>query len=209
MLPLLSRLQSVRFQGICTASGLRARDVGERFGFHFCCGEPGDLLGADTDVVFIASPDHTHAELVAQSLSAGKHVFTEKPLCVKREQLAAVADAAVLAPGHLCVGFNRGFAPLTAAALDFLAASSGPTLVTIRVNAGPLDPTNWVERADIGHGRIINEACHFIDLSATLCGALPVRVAVRATASERPPRLADNVAIYLAMANGSVAIVIY
>lgn len=209
LLPLLRALPEVELRGIATASGMRARDVGERFGFRFCTADPEELLGPQTDVLFVVTPHDTHARLALQGLAAGKHVFVEKPLCVTREELRAIAKAAAAAPGHLFVGFNRRFAPLTAAVQEFLAGAGGPLLVTIRVNAGRIGAGHWIERAEIGHGRIIGEACHFVDLAAALCGSLPVRVSAFATASERPPLLADNVAIQVTMADGSLADIVY
>jgi predicted dehydrogenase/threonine dehydrogenase-like Zn-dependent dehydrogenase len=210
LLPILRRLTPpLELRGICTASGLRARDVGERFGFRFCSMELSELFEPETYVLFVASPDHTHAQIAVEALAAGKHVYVEKPLCVTREQLSSLVEVASVAPGHLFVGFNRRFAPLTQQAREFLAAASGPVLVTIRINAGPIGKGDWVERPDIGYGRVISEACHFVDLAALLCGAPPARVAARAITSERPPRFADNVAIRLTMTNGSVADIIY
>jgi polar amino acid transport system substrate-binding protein len=209
LIPLLRSSPAVELRGICTASGMRAHDVGERFGFRFCTADPNALLDAQTDVLFVATPHDSHAQFAIQGLAAGKHVFVEKPLCVRRDELHAIADAVATAPGHLFVGFNRRFAPLTGIVRDFLAGSRGPLLVTIRVNAGLMDRKHWVERADVGHGRIIGEVCHFVDLAAFLCRSVPVRVVARATTSERPPVLADNVAIHITMADGSIAEVIY
>jgi predicted dehydrogenase len=63
------------------------------------------LSDADVDAVAIATPVSTHYELVSSALSAGKHVFVEKPLARSAEEiieltLRAEASELVLMPGH-------------------------------------------------------------------------------------------------------------
>jgi predicted dehydrogenase/threonine dehydrogenase-like Zn-dependent dehydrogenase len=210
LLPLVKAVPGVELQGVCTSAGMRARDVGDRFGFRFCAGDVAELLTPATTVLFIVTPHDSHAALIVRGLEAGKHVFVEKPLCVTREELRQIEDVAAAAPGHLLVGFNRRFAPLTRAVLDFASSAQAPVVVNIRVNAGPISPSHWIQDPEIGHGRIIGEVCHFIDLAAVLCRSLPVRVSAAALLPANcPPLLAENVAISLAMANGGIANILY
>jgi predicted dehydrogenase/threonine dehydrogenase-like Zn-dependent dehydrogenase len=210
LLPLLKSIPGVELQGVCTSAGVRARDVGDRFGFRFCASDVGDLLSSATSVLFILTPHDSHAALTLRGLEAGKHVFVEKPLCVTREELRQIEEVAAAAPGHLLVGFNRRFAPLTRALLDFALSAPAPAVVNIRVNAGRISSSHWIQDPDIGHGRIIGEVCHFIDLAAVLCRSLPVRVsAVALLPANCPPLLAENVAINLEMANGGLANIVY
>jgi predicted dehydrogenase len=63
------------------------------------------LSDADVDAVAIATPVSTHYALVSSALSAGKHVFVEKPLARSAEEiieltLRAEASELVLMPGH-------------------------------------------------------------------------------------------------------------
>ncbi len=210
LLPLLKAMPGVALQGVCTSAGMRARDVADRFGFRFCTGDTADLLSPATAVLFVVTPHDSHAELTLRGLEAGKHVFVEKPLGVTREELHRIEDVAAAAPGHLLVGFNRRFAPLTRAVLDFTSSVKAPAVVDIRVNAGAVAPSHWIQDPDIGHGRIIGEVCHFVDLAAVLCRSLPVRVSATAwLPADCPPLLAENVAISLVMANGSIVSILY
>ncbi len=64
------------------------------------------LADQDVDAVVIATPVVTHYELAKQALSAGKHVFVEKPQAqssAEAEELAALAQeqGLVLMPGYL------------------------------------------------------------------------------------------------------------
>ena len=53
---------------------------------------------------------------------------------------------------------------------EALAKRPGPKFVLIRVNAGALDPDAWAAGAAEGGGRIVGEACHFVDLARFLVG---------------------------------------
>ena len=73
--------------------------------------------------------------------------------------------------------------------------------IVIRVNAGPLPADHWTVDPEIGGGRIVGEACHFIDLASFLAGS-PI-VSVSAEAVDEGAR--DSVAIHLAFEDGGVA----
>ena len=73
--------------------------------------------------------------------------------------------------GFFQVGFNRRFAPMAIEARSRLARQTGTRFVLIRVNAGPLPKESWLAAEEEGGGRILGEACHFIDLARFLIGA--------------------------------------
>ena len=62
-----------------------------------------------------------------------------------------------------------------------------------RVNAGAIPKAHWIQDASIGGGRIIGEACHFIDLMAWMCDSCPVKVT--ASALDDKQNLNDTVNI--------------
>lgn len=66
---------------------------------------------ADVDIVMVATPHDTHAELVLESLRAGKHVFCEKPLALNETELDEIGEAVSAAGTTLHVGFNRRYSP--------------------------------------------------------------------------------------------------
>ncbi len=69
----------------------------------------------------------------------------------------------------LMIGFNRRFAPLAIRMKALLGAVREPKSFIVTVNAGAAAAGHWtVEPA--GGGRIIGEACHFIDFVAISCG---------------------------------------
>jgi polar amino acid transport system substrate-binding protein len=137
-------------------------------------------------------------------------VFVEKPLALNVEGLHEVVDAARASRGQLMVGFNRRFAPLARQLRSRFAERTGPAFVTYRVNAGFLPKDHWTLDPVVGGGRIIGEACHFIDFIQFLTGAVPIRVSATSVRSGNARETDDDsVAITLEMSDGSVGTVLY
>jgi polar amino acid transport system substrate-binding protein len=206
LLPHLSRRATI--EAVATATGASARATAERFGARLATTDPAEVLeSGDLDAVVIATRHDTHAEYAARALAAGKHVFVEKPLALDEAELRRVADAAQDAPGVLQVGFNRRFAP-TALRLREALGGRGPLVVSYRVSAGRLPRNHWLHDPEQGGGRIVGEACHFVDLAAFLCGAPPVNAQATAVSGGSEPA-EDDVCMTLSFADGSAASVVY
>lgn len=211
LLPPLKEHPKAELRSLMTASGRTAASVASQFGFRACVGHIDDALDGDTDAVVIATRHNTHAELTAKALRAGKHVFVEKPLALTSDELDAVHAAVCAAPERqLQVGFNRRYAPLTQEVLRHLANVQSPRVIAIRVNAGAIPSDHWIQDPAVGGGRVIGEACHFIDLACALACADPIEVhAVAAAKPNVALLLNDCVVVSLRFANGSVASVTY
>jgi predicted dehydrogenase/threonine dehydrogenase-like Zn-dependent dehydrogenase len=204
LLPKVKGAEGVALTSVVTKTGLSANHSADKFGFASAATDAAAALDdAHTQAVFIATRHDTHASLAARALSAGKHVFCEKPLALDRESLDAVIAAAQASPGLLTVGFNRRFAPLLQQAKRALEPRSGPLMMLYRVNAGAIPGDSWIQR-DEGGGRILGEACHFVDSLTYLCGALPVEVQASAAQGH-----GDAVSAILRFADGSVGTIIY
>src|SRR5262249_13473696 len=177
LLPALATLQNVRRVSLVTAKGVSAWGAGRRFGFETCSTDIEAALGADTALVVVATRHGSHAALVRECLARGKAVFCEKPLCVTEEELDDVVGAYERASRpFVMVGYNRRFAPLVGQLRERLADVGRPLVLPYRVNAGPVAPQSWLRDDAEGGGRLIGEACHFVDLLGHLAGALPRRV---------------------------------
>jgi polar amino acid transport system substrate-binding protein len=212
LLPNLPTDGGVVLRGVMTASGTGARSVGERFGFQFCTCDESEIYDAgDIDAIFIASRHDSHGRYVMDALGSGKHVFVEKPLCLTPAELVEIEQMCTAGPDFhhalplLMVGFNRRFSPLTRELKQ--ALGSGPMAMHYRVNAGPIAADSWIQDPDTGGGRIIGEACHFIDFLTHVNGSLPATV--HAAAMATPAALHDTVAITVTFRNGSIGTVSY
>jgi predicted dehydrogenase len=207
LLPALKDVPGATLRAVATSRGATAAQVRDVFGFARAATDIEDILGdSQINAVVIATPHASHAELVVRALSAGKHVFVEKPLALTRGDIERVRDARHASPGILMVGFNRRFAPLSAAAKSDIDKRPGPRMLTLRINAGPLPREGWMAAADDGGSRILGEVCHFVDLARFLAGA-PIETVHAAGARGRGSL--DDVAVTLGFANGSVASIAY
>jgi len=147
--------------------------------------------------------------LVVKALKAGKHVFVEKPLAINSHQLSVISKQLVKTDNCLLLtGFNRRFSPLAQSLRQMLATQHEPLHAHYRVNAGYIPLTHWTQDPALGGGRIIGEACHFIDLISFLVGAAPVSVAAHALPNGGKYR-EDNVSMTFTFPDGSIGIVDY
>jgi polar amino acid transport system substrate-binding protein len=161
----------------------------------------------DVDAVVIATRHGSHAELAVRALEAGKHVFCEKPLALDEEELADVLRAAREGGCVLMVGFNRRFSPLLGELSAFLG--DGPGVMSYRVSAGDIPPSAWVHDLEQGGGRIIGEACHFLDCLTFLGGAIRSVAASAAGDPSLPLQARDNVVVSVTLGDDSVGTISY
>ena len=205
------KTSGARFQTVATASGISAREVGEKYGFRHCASGADEVLGdEEVNLIVIATRHDTHAELARLGLERGRHVFVEKPLALNDEELERVLDVAARSDRNLMVGFNRRFSPLALAARDFFKNSHGPLSINYRVNAGRISAAHWIQDPREGGGRIIGEVCHFIDLMQFLTGAVTTRVYAEAIAGRDHAAVnEDSVFITLRFADGSNGSIAY
>lgn len=211
LLPPIMASQRTTLNGLLTSSGRSAHGVSQRFGFNFITDEVTDLLQDGTDVLVVTSRHDTHANTVVKALNAGKHVYVEKPLGLSVEELMAVKSALDSNPEcQLMVGFNRRFAPATIMLREHFKGVDSPLVVAIRVNAGSIPVDHWIQDPNVGGGRIIGEACHFVDLAAALIAKPIVRVFCEGTSkADKSALLNDNCCISMSFADGSVASIVY
>ena len=155
--------------------------------------------------VFIATRHDEHGELARTALLAGKSVWVEKPLALTEVDLDATLAVARASSSTLAIGFNRRFAPLAVRLRSALAAKSGPRRFTVDINAGRLPADHWTLDPKQGGGRIVGEACHFVDLLRFLSGS--AIVSVRAISRDADGQ--DGGCFELTFANGDVAALNY
>jgi predicted dehydrogenase len=209
-LPAIQRAGGTRLEGIVSASGLNARHAAQKYGFAFASSDEQDVLAnPKIDLVVLLTRHDQHARQLLAALRAGKHVYCEKPLALTLAQLDEIETA--LANERLPLltcGFNRRFAPLAVRLKAALARRAEPFTAHYRINAGYLPPTHWLHDPAVGGGRIVGEACHFIDFLTFLAGQPPL--AVQASALPDGGRYRrDNAVLTLTFPDGSLGTVSY
>lgn len=205
------KAEGAEFLSIATASGVTAREIGERYGFRQCVSSADEVLNEEgANLIVIATPHDLHAELARRTLERGLHVFVEKPLALNDEELERVLAAASQSEGRLMVGFNRRFSPLARAAKQFFSERRDPLSISYRVNAGRIPRSHWLQDPRVGGGRIIGEVCHFVDFMHFLTDSLATRVYAESIASRNEEIVdEDSVFITLRLADGSVGSIAY
>ncbi len=207
LLPAMKKAGDARFRSIASSSGVSGTHLGRKFDFVSSTTDM-ETIFADPDIntVVITTRHNSHAALVGKGLQAGKHVFVEKPLCLTLEELAQIETLAAEHPRQLLmVGFNRRFSPLVMALREALAVLPEPKAMVMTVNAGAIPMDHWTQDLKVGGGRMIGEACHFIDLLRHVAGRPIVSYDVMGMTS--PAK--DSFSVNLSFDDGSIGTVHY
>jgi predicted dehydrogenase len=149
-----------------------------------------------------------HAKMAIEAINAGKSVFVEKPLAMNQKELDQIIEAYNVNNINITVGFNRRFAPLAKKMKKALGSSNAPINIIATMNAGFIPKHVWIHDMEIGGGRIIGEACHYIDLCTYLSGSKVISVCMNAM-GENPEENTDNASILLRYENGTNAVINY
>ena len=196
-----------RFHTLAASSGIGPVHLGRKFGFRQASTDvPVLMADSSCNTVVIATRHDSHAVLVQQALAACKHVFVEKPLCLTAEELNGI-EAAHTGEQLLMVGFNRRFAPLLIDLQQHLRRLSGPKAFVYTCNAGAIPADHWTQDPALGGGRLLGEACHFVDLLRYLA-ASPIEDLQLLSAADRKP-CSDTFSLQLRFADGSIGTVHY
>jgi len=205
MMPLLKN-SPVKY--IVSKGGLTARELSKKYNIPLASTDIKDALSdTEVSVVIISTRHDLHADMVLESLLAGKDVFVEKPLVINQDDIDRIIEAQAESQRSVTVGFNRRFSPHIQRIKQVVPASSAKNMIAT-MNAGFIPNNVWVQDMNVGGGRIIGEACHYFDLLAFISGS-PI-VAVNMSALGCHPELnTDNASILLKFANGDNGVINY
>jgi len=234
LLPALSKTET-NIKYIADIAGLPAKMMAKKFNITNATSDSKDIFNdPEVDTVLVVTRHNAHASLVLESIKSGKNVFVEKPLCLNKSELDEILRVynschsgldpesknqtlkqvqsdeenmhiSGLAP-MVVVGFNRRFAPLAQKMKKLIG--EGPKNIVATMNAGFIPPEVWVHDLEIGGGRIIGEACHFIDLCTYFTGSKVISVFM-SSMGKNPKENTDNASIVLKYEDGSNAVVNY
>lgn len=206
MLPALKD-SGAHFKYIASQGGLSGTLMAKKYRFAYSTTDYKDILSdSEVDLVMITTRHDLHTSMVTEALNAGKNVFVEKPLALNEEELTAIIDAYKKSGKTLTVGFNRRFSPHMEKIKSVVGDNQMNVIATM--NAGFIPLNVWVHDMKTGGGRIIGEACHYIDLIAYLTGSKVKAVCMNAMGAN-PEENTDNASILLRMENGSTGVINY
>ncbi len=201
-----------RMRCVASSAGVSGFHAARKFGFEQTTTDTNSLFSDKiTNAVVVTTRHDSHSIFVLKALEFGKSVFVEKPLCLSLEELSVLELAIHNTrersnnPPILMVGFNRRFAPQIQRMKQLLKGVTGPKSFIITVNAGAIAVDHWTQDLAIGGGRIVGEACHFIDILRYLSGC-PIECWSNL---EMHARSSDTVTISLKFVDGSIGTIHY
>ncbi|WP_128548187.1 bi-domain-containing oxidoreductase [Larkinella soli] len=201
-----------RLKAIASAGGLNGTLLAKKHGFSVSTTDYREVLNdPEIDLVVITTRHHQHARMTVEALQAGKHVFVEKPLAIFEEELEQVIAAQQKTGKTVMVGFNRRFSPHSLKMKSLLGGpdSAGvPMHLVATMNAGFIPGNLWFHNRYLGGGRILGEACHFVDLLVYLTGS-PVSAVCMTALGRQPKETTDSASLLLRFENGSTGVVNY
>ena len=206
MLPALKD-SGAGYKYVASAGGVSGTALANKYGFTHSTTDYKEILkDEDVDLVLITTRHDKHPSMVIEALAAGKNIFVEKPLALNNEQLEQIIASYNQSNVTLTVGFNRRFSPH--AIKIKTVAGEAPMNVIATMNAGNIPASVWVHNMQVGGGRIIGEACHFIDLITFFTGSRVKSVCMNAMGIN-PEENTDNASILLKYENGSTGVINY
>ncbi|MBZ0258678.1 Gfo/Idh/MocA family oxidoreductase, partial [bacterium] len=208
LLPVLHQ-QGADIKMIASQGGVSGVQAARKFGIPEAVSDSERIFtDPKINAVFILTQHHSHAGYVIDSLKCGKHVFVEKPLALTLQEVDEIerAYSAIEQPPLLLVGFNRRFAPHIQAMKPLLDSAASPKSFILTVNAGAIPSQHWTQDPKRGGGRIIGEACHFVDLLRFLSGS-KIQTANIHTLGNSQTR--DTASIQLKFCDGSIGTIHY
>lgn len=208
ILPSLKKAEaSIKY--IASSGGLSGTTLAKKYDIANSTTDYTHLLkDPEVDLVMVTTRHNMHANMVVEALQNKKHVFVEKPLALNKEELKKVVAAYSQNQRSINLGFNRRFAPLAVQMKRLIGGGDTPVNIIATMNAGFIPSNTWVQDMEVGGGRIIGEACHFIDLCSYLTGSTVTAVCMNSMGIN-PEESTDNASILLKYENGSNAVINY
>jgi predicted dehydrogenase/threonine dehydrogenase-like Zn-dependent dehydrogenase len=212
MLPALKKI-SADIKMIASSGGVTGTSLAKKYLISYSTSDYHKLINdSEIDIVMITTRHNSHAKLIVESLRRGKHVFVEKPVALNHSELETIVELfqtnSKNADVSLMVGYNRRFSPHIQAIKQSIGAKPDAININATMNAGFIPNNIWVHDLKIGGGRIIGEACHYIDLCVFLTGSFVKSVCMNAM-GKSPAENTDNASIMLKFENGSHAVINY
>lgn len=207
---------SAQLHTIVTAGGINGVIHGSKTGFAEASTDLNAMLQhPEINTIAIVTRHNSHASMVEKVLAAGKHVFVEKPLALHVDEIDRIEQlyqqqSTTDRYSRVMVGFNRRFAPQVQKMKALLDTVKEPKSFIMTMNAGAIPAEHWTQDLKIGGGRIIGEACHFIDLMRFLAGSKIVSIQARRMGeTDAVQVLEDKASMTFGFEDGSFGTIFY
>ena len=177
------------------AAEVRAAEAGAEF--------QRALDDPSVDIVFICTHHHLHAPMCMAAAKAGKDIFCEKPLAIRAEDCAAIAEAVRTAGVRFMTGFQARFSPFF---LKLKEVVPRPWLTIAQYIDPRWGEQSWANDPVAGGGNVLSQGCHCFDAVRFLNPSEVVSIYAAGGNYHHPTLpITDAVACTLRFADGAVA----
>jgi predicted dehydrogenase len=153
----------------------RAADLAQRQGVPRVHASFEALLDdPDVDLIILATPPAQHGPQTLAALSAGKHVFVEKPQATSRDEAEQIIELAAARNLVVGVDYPMLYSPLVEAVAIFNTSRLVGPLLRVSVeniaSCAGLDDAHWFWDKSISGGIFVEHGVHFFDWCGRLAG---------------------------------------
>jgi predicted dehydrogenase len=216
--PVLKRNPEVSLLGAAGSAPERSAHFAQQHGLARSYRNLEEMLGdPGIDAVWICSPNHLHADQVAQCAAAGKHALVEKPLATTRADAEQAAQAASRAGITLRVGCQHRFRPSHQHLQSLIQSGFVGRLGYFRIHRfwrypyfedmDPSGPPQWRRSGEESGGWVINDiGSHLLDLMFWMCGVQPALSGALLAAQQFKLATEDSAAVLVRLGDTAIGI---
>jgi predicted dehydrogenase len=167
-----------------------------------------DLIkDGELDLVSIATPPSSHADMACAAMEAGKHVLIEKPMATTLEDARRIIRTRDKTSKTVSVDYMLRFNPIVEAITSLAGDKVLGELLRVDVENYAQDdglpPDHWFWNPGVSGGIMIEHGVHFIDLVNSLTTQKPVQVT--GVSHNRNEKQEDKVAATVVYDTGLIA----
>ncbi len=213
LVPIFSKA-GAKFHSLISPNCSNSIYLGKKYDFPIIGSDVNEIFNdSNCNSVVIATRHDSHCEYLIRALESGKNVFVEKPLCLTLKELEKIKNKYQKVEKNnskvpiLMVGFNRRFSPLIKQLKTNLDKLNNPKSFIYTCNVGLINNDNWIHNPKVGGGRLIGEACHFVDLLRFLADSEIINLEIIYTPESK--YLSDNFILQIRFKDGSIGSINY
>jgi len=205
--PVLGENSTTKFVAVCDIDKERAQSFAARNGIGQVYTSLEKMLAdPELDVLYIATPNHLHAEQTVQAADAGKHVFCEKPMALTVPECESMIEACNRNRVKLCVGFQNRYHPAHIEARRYIQSGQVGVINVAKAQFGRSHITMEGWRSDpkmAGAGALVGQGIHAIDLLRYLMDTEVTEVFSMTNAEPSRRTLEEMACVMIKFANGT------
>ena len=209
---LSSRLAETRLVAVADVNAALAAEMAAEFEVPRSYGDPRDLTSdPEVDAVVIASPTHTHKDVVAAAMESRKPTFCEKPLALSLDECRQMKATVEKHGTFFQMGFMRRFDPGYAAAKRQVDEGGiGRPVIFKSTSRDPFRPSLEYANPASSGGILVDMGIHDFDLARWFMGDVKTVSAIGGVLAY--PEMAtvgdiDNAIATLTFADGRLGVI--